>query len=116
MNDHTNITAASTSPLRGTQRHGCEAGHGASHRYGPPTTHRMEGAGGPFNKWDNDIAAAHRRGNHKLATRLQAARARINLSFGIQEPVWVPTDHQRVMLGLRACPTGLRVMDAAVAA
>lgn len=81
--------------------------------YGPPITHRLEGAGGPANPWDNKIAAAHRRGNHLLAQRLQVARAKINLAFSHLEPVWIPTDSQRVMLGLLACPTGLRVMDAA---
>lgn len=70
--------------------------------HGPLTTSRMEGAGGPFNRWDIDIAAAKRRGNHQLAERLQAARARINLAFEQLEPVWVPTQHQRTMLALQA--------------
>jgi hypothetical protein len=91
-----------------------EARRQASHRYGPFITHRMDGAGGPHNEWDAKIAAAHRRGNPQLAKRLLGARARINLTFQILEPVWIPTDHQRVMLALRAGTTGLRVMDAAV--
>lgn len=120
MNRHTFIAAASKAeqpPLsRGNQLTPCEAKTSANHRYGPLTTSDMAGAGGPFNKFDNDIAAARRRGNPLLAARLQEARARINLSFGVLEPVWIATDHQRVMLALRACPTGLRVMDAKVAA
>lgn len=80
---------------------------------GPLTTNRMDGAGGPHNPWDCKIAAAHRRGNHLLAQRLQSARARINLAFGLLEPVWIPTDSQRAMFGLLSCPTGLRILDAA---
>lgn len=73
-----------------------------SEQYGPSTTSRMEGAGGPFNRWDREIAAAHRRNNPQLARRLQEARAKWNVAFGVLEPVWIPTDSQRAMLRLRA--------------
>jgi len=103
VDEPSNLTAAAGTPNRCTF-------------FGPPTTHSLEGAGGPFNEWDAKIAAAHRRGKPQLARQLQEARARVNIAFDHLEPVWVPTDHQRVMLGLRACLTGLRVMDAKVAA
>jgi len=71
-------------------------------QFGPLTSSDMAAAGGPFNKWDADIAAAHRRGNHQLARRLQDARARINIHLLQRlEPVWVPSPHQRLMLALR---------------
>lgn len=86
----------------------------ASTIFGPLTSHDMTAAGGPFNKWDCDIAAARRRGNHQLAKRLQEARARINIAFGRLEPVWVPSDSQRAMLRLRkgAAVDGVATMKA----
>ena len=84
-------------------------------QYGPLTTSRMDGAGGPHNRWDCEIAAAHRRNNPLLARRLQEARAKWNVAFEVIEPVWVPTDSQRVMLRLRggAAANGLCTAEAA---
>jgi hypothetical protein len=62
--------------------------------HGPPTTSRMDGAGGAFNDWDCKIAKAKARGDFKAADELQSARAKINLTFGLLEPVWVPTESQ----------------------
>lgn len=69
---------------------------------GPPTTTMRNGAGGPLSRWDNDIRAAKRRGNHQLAQRLQEVRANINLAFDVLEPVFVPAPSQRAMLALQA--------------
>lgn len=62
--------------------------------YGPPSTTRMDGAGGPFNDWDCKIAAALRRGDPAAAKALQEARATFNIAFEVLEPVWVPTESQ----------------------
>ena len=70
--------------------------------YGPPTTDNPCGAGGPVNRWECDIAAALRRGDADLAKSLQGARARINLAFGKLEPVFVPSDGQRVFWNMVA--------------
>lgn len=82
---------------------------------GVPTTSRRDGAGGPMNTWDIGIAAALRRNNPLLADRLRQTRARINLAFHIQEPVFVPTPSQRAMLGLQAgaARDGVSTMKAA---
>lgn len=110
MNVERQITAASTAtqpPMGAAAAFPPQAAEGgaAANRgkiYGPLTTHALDGAGGPFNKWDSDIAGALRRGNPDLAARLRQARARINLAFGLTEKVWVPTEAQRTMIWLRA--------------
>lgn len=115
MNFHRKTTAASVArptPLSGgatadspqlAADGGAAANYQRAEPLGPPTTNRMEGAGGPFNRWDCDIAAAERRGDHHLAAGLREARARVNI-YLLQrlEPVWVPTNAQRAMLRMQA--------------
>lgn len=70
-------------------------------RYGPLTTHKLEGAGGPCNDWDGMIARAV--GDEDAILRICEARARTNLAFGVTESVFVPSDIMGAML------TGRRV-------
>lgn len=63
--------------------------------FGPPTTSRMDGAGGAFNDWDCKIAKALARGDFKAVDELKQARADINIKLlQTLEPVWVPTESQ----------------------
>lgn len=97
-------SAAGQPPMAGAAGRSHTAAYGgvAAKIYGPLTTHRMTGAGGPFNSWDNRIANLRDRGQHEHAAALQAARAKFNVAFLLLEPVWVPTNGQRGMLGLQA--------------
>jgi hypothetical protein len=63
--------------------------------YGPPTTSKMTGAGGPFSDWDCKIAKALARGDFQAVDELKQARADINIKLlQTLEPVWVPTESQ----------------------
>lgn len=82
--------------------------------YGPPTSSASDAAGGPFSFWDSWINAAERRGDYRLAKQLRADRARVNLAFGVLEPVFAPSTAAKVMLGMAAVAArdGIAIMPA----
>ncbi len=98
---HSQIDAGARASLASSGSTG-EAGASNLPTYGPPTSNNPCDAGGPLNSFDCDIARALSRGDIDGAKALQTARAQCNLAFEKLEPVFVPSDGQRVFWGMVA--------------